>query len=133
MNQWAKFVTSRSRDAAMYGVYRYAFSRLLSVGVVYRITFVDTAATCPVPSAATPCNDSLSRGCPQQTQVSRGRQTSTSISLAPHSDRMPVEGMKGRIGKVELHTTVVASNSSVSLAGKCSLKSPPPRPHPTTM
>jgi len=73
MNQWAELVTSRSRRAAVYDVYRYAFSRLLSVGVVDRITFVDTAAACqhPVAKDATPCDDDgLTDGCPQQVPVS---------------------------------------------------------------
>ena len=72
MNQWAELVTSWSRGAAVYDVYRYAFSRLLSVGVVDRITFVDTAAACrhPVAKDATLCDDGLTDGCPQQMPVS---------------------------------------------------------------
>ena len=71
MNEWAELVTSWSRGVAVYDTYRYAFSRLLSVGVVARITFVDTAATChPVAKDATPCDDGLTDGCPHQTPVS---------------------------------------------------------------
>jgi len=63
INEWAEFVTSRSRDSAaasLYDVYRYAFGRLLSVGLVDRITLVDTAATChpAVAKDATPCDNS---------------------------------------------------------------------------
>lgn len=75
MNEWAELVTSWSRGTTVYDVYQYAFSRLLSSGVVERIMYVDTAATCrslatTVASDATPCQDSLTDGCPQQTLVS---------------------------------------------------------------
>jgi len=72
MNEWAEFVTSWSRGTTLYDVYRYAFSRLLSVGVVNSITFVDTASTCrsTVARDATPCDDGLADGCSQRTAVS---------------------------------------------------------------
>jgi len=77
MNEWAELVTSRSRGATLYDVYRYAFSRLLSVGLFDRITFLDTAATCDsanVAMDATPCDDGgLSDGCPRQVPVSAVR------------------------------------------------------------
>ena len=75
MNEWAELLTSRSRDTALYDVYRYAFSRLLSSGLIDRITFVDTAATCQ-PAATTVakdamlCNDHLTDGCSQRAMVS---------------------------------------------------------------
>ena len=75
MNEWAELLTSRSRDTALYDVYRYAFSRLLSSGLIDRITFVDTAATCQpaattVAKDATLCNDHLTDGCSQRAMVS---------------------------------------------------------------
>jgi len=74
MNEWAELVTSRSRGTTVYDVYRYAFSRLLAVGVIDPITFVDTAAACQpltttVAKDATPCDDDLADGCSQQTPV----------------------------------------------------------------
>lgn len=75
MNEWAELVTSSSRGTTVYGVYRYAFSRLLSVGVIVRVTFVDTAAMCQplatnVAKDATPCDDGLTDSCLQHTPVS---------------------------------------------------------------
>jgi len=75
MNEWAEFVTSWSRDRGgrtLYGMYRYAFSRLLAEGLVNSLTFVDTTGALDVAADATrPCDDNaLNDACQQQTTVS---------------------------------------------------------------
>jgi len=90
MNEWAELVTSWSRGTTVYEVYRYAFSRLLSLGVVGRITFVNTAATCqPLATTAAKdaatCDDGLTDGCPQQTPVN----AVSSVSRYTHTCQLP--------------------------------------------